>query len=138
MGKKVGRKPNEERDLLWYSRATKVLKGEMLRLGVSTGELQSKLEKIGVSSKQDALSKKINHGAFSFAFFLQCMRAMDVPNINLYMAFDPPNTGARLEKRDRGLPTNPVPDSAASDFLPDLGTNHSKKPKSTDDDFPPF
>lgn len=138
MGKKVGRKPNEEGDLLWYSRATKVLKGEMLRLGVSTAELQSKLQKIGINYEQDALSKKIHRGGFSFAFLLQCMRAMDVAEINLYMTFEHTNTVARFEKRDQELSADSVPDSAASDFLPVLGTKHGEKSKLIDDDVPPY
>ena len=138
MGKKVGRKPNEEGDLLWYSRATKVLKGEMLRLGVSTADLQSRLQKIGINYERDALSKKIHRGGFSFAFFLQCMRAMDVAEINLYMTFEPTNTVARFEQGGQELYAGSVPANAASHFLPDLGMKHGEKMKLIDDEDPAY
>lgn len=81
---KVGRKLNQEVDLLAYEKARKLLKGEMLRLGVSTTELRQKLGQIGVDIEQDALSKKVHRGGFSCAFFIQCMEALGVSQIDLY------------------------------------------------------
>ena len=74
----------------WQKRATRVLKGEMLRFGI-TPELLSGLLEDGVGLKLDgrALSQKINRGRFSFAFFLQCMHVMGVSSLDLYLAGPP-------------------------------------------------
>ena len=74
----------------WQKRATRVLKGEMLRFGI-TPELLSDLLEDGVGLKLDgrALSQKINRGRFSFAFFLQCMHVIGVSSLDLYLAGPP-------------------------------------------------
>jgi hypothetical protein len=138
MGEKVGRKRNNTEDLLWYSRATKVLKGEMLRLGVSTTELRQKLGQIGVDIEQDALSKKVHRGGFSFAFFLQCMQALGVSKINLYMALEGIDTVARFEPNTREPHTTEDSVPSVSRFAPELGTRSGGKPKLIDDEIPPY
>lgn len=86
---KLGRRPNRPEDKLWFNNAKTVLKGEMLRQGVSTSELSRRLATIGFEIDPNGLSKKIGKGGFTFAFFLQCMNVMGVESLDLYLARDP-------------------------------------------------
>lgn len=46
-------------------------------------ELSRALETLGIEESPKVLSNKINRGTFSFAFFLQCMRALGVRTVTL-------------------------------------------------------
>lgn len=68
----------------WKQRATWLVRMEMERQGLAFKELSRRLERLGVSLPGPQLSNKINRGSFSCAFFLQCMRALDVDVIRLF------------------------------------------------------
>ena len=65
-----------ESDKEWRQLAKKILKVEMTKKGWSYEELLQALEVVGVKETYASVSNKINRGAFSFIFFLQCMMAM--------------------------------------------------------------
>jgi hypothetical protein len=67
----------------WNDRATNLLKSEMARAGVSYEELISRLNALGIEESYKGIANKINRGAFSFAFFMQCMKALDITEIRL-------------------------------------------------------
>jgi DNA (cytosine-5)-methyltransferase 1 len=46
-------------------------------------ELTRALERVGVRKEPKALPNKINRGTFSWAFFLQCVRALDITPVRL-------------------------------------------------------
>ena len=73
----------------WEKRATRVLKGEMLRSGVTPEVLSNLLASEGLKLDGRALSQKINRGSFSFTFFLQCMHVMGIRALDLYLAKSP-------------------------------------------------
>lgn len=50
----------------------------MQRHAVTFKELSRRLEPHGVKLEGAQLSNKVNRGTFSMAFFLQCMRVLDV------------------------------------------------------------
>ena len=63
-------------DKEWRQLAKKILKVEMARKDWSYEELLQALEVVGVKETYASVSNKINRGAFSFIFFLQCLKAM--------------------------------------------------------------
>ncbi|MBD9361581.1 DUF6471 domain-containing protein [Methylomonas fluvii] len=67
----------------WSQRATNILKSELARAGIGYEELIRRLGEIGVEESYKGIANKINRGAFSFAFFMQCMKAMKIENIRL-------------------------------------------------------
>jgi hypothetical protein len=60
----------------WYSEAKAILKAELARKDVSYKRLSVLLEEIGVFESTSAITSKMARGTFSFAFFLQCMKAI--------------------------------------------------------------
>lgn len=114
MGADHGGTENKEKD--WYPKAAKLLKVEMLRLDYRVPDLARQLLVThGIKTSTNALGKKINKGGFSLAFFLQCMEAMGITQLDLYNARPP-----------------------ESRFSPELGIQRGKKNKLIDDDVPPY
>ena len=70
-------------DVDWNKLATTTIKVELTRSGIGYEELISRLETIGVHESYTGLAAKINRGTFSFAFFMQCMRALELKTIRL-------------------------------------------------------
>jgi len=67
----------------WYQLAGNVLRAELARQGISYRQLARLLAGIGVSETERAIANKMSRGSFSFAFFLQCMRALGRTDIRL-------------------------------------------------------
>ena len=67
----------------WQREARRVLRAELARKDIGYKALSRALESVGVEETAKALSNKINRGAFGFAFFLQCMRALDIDVVRL-------------------------------------------------------
>ena len=62
----------------WKRNAKNILKAELTRLGVSYDMLVVKLNAIGVEENYNTVNTKINRGSFSFIFFVQCMKALEI------------------------------------------------------------
>jgi hypothetical protein len=60
----------------WNLQAKAILKAELARKDIGYKRLSQLLEDIGVNETPSAITNKLSRGAFSFAFFLQCMRAI--------------------------------------------------------------
>ena len=67
----------------WKASAKNILKAELARKGVDYETLAQKLQAIGVDESYNSINTKINRGAFTFSFFLQCMEAIGVNNVRL-------------------------------------------------------
>lgn len=67
----------------WELKAKNLLKAEVARQGLTYDQLREKLLMIGVEESVAGINVKINRGTFSFAFFLQCMKALNVKVIHL-------------------------------------------------------
>ena len=67
----------------WYKQSAKILKAELARAGVGYEELCSRLAAIGVEETYQGVAAKVNRGAFSFAFFMQCMKALEIKTVRL-------------------------------------------------------
>jgi hypothetical protein len=67
----------------WNERAPNLLKSEMARAGVGYEELIGRLKALGIEESYKGIANKINRGAFSFAFFMQCMKALGITEVRL-------------------------------------------------------
>ncbi|WP_229257695.1 DUF6471 domain-containing protein [Duganella margarita] len=60
----------------WSEKAANKLKAELRLSGVGYGELVTRLAQIGVEDTYKGVATKITRGRFTFAFFMQCMKAL--------------------------------------------------------------
>ncbi len=67
----------------WEKMASNLLKAEMTRRGLSYEDLGLRLTDLGIEKSTNNLTKTINAGKFSFAFFLQCAKAIELKKLNL-------------------------------------------------------
>ncbi len=65
----------------WYKQSAKFLKAELAMAGIGYEELCLRLADIGVEETYQGVAAKVNRGAFSFAFFMQCMKALGVKTV---------------------------------------------------------
>lgn len=63
--------------------ASNLLKAEIARRGLNYEDLRLALEKLGIKKTTQNLNKTINLGKFSFSFFLQCAKAIDLNKLQL-------------------------------------------------------
>lgn len=67
----------------WHEMSSNFLKSELVKQGVDYKLLEAKLKGIGIEETYNSIANKINRGSFSFAFFMQCMKALDIKDIRL-------------------------------------------------------
>lgn len=67
----------------WNSLAANLLKAELKLAGVGYEELINALAKLGVEESYKGIANKINRGSFTFAFFMQCMKALGRDTVRL-------------------------------------------------------
>jgi hypothetical protein len=67
----------------WNIKATNVLKSELAREGIGYEELIKRLKEIGIEESYKGIANKINRGAYTFAFFMQCMKALNRTKVSL-------------------------------------------------------
>lgn len=67
----------------WRIQAANFLKAELASNGIDYVQLTEQLNSIGVDETYQAVAAKINRGTFSFAFFMQCMKAIGKTTINI-------------------------------------------------------
>ncbi|RAS33185.1 DUF6471 domain-containing protein [Paraburkholderia bryophila] len=60
----------------WYQIAGNVLRAELARQGITYRQLANAMAQIGVAETERSIASKLSRGSFSFAFYLQCMRAL--------------------------------------------------------------
>ena len=60
----------------WLHLARKIIKLELAKGDTTYEELVQRLEALGVNETYAGVTNKISRGTFSFAFFLQCMKAL--------------------------------------------------------------
>lgn len=68
----------------WRGSAKNILKAELARKGVDYEALVEKLKEIGVEESYSSVNNKISRGTFTFQFFLQCMKAIDVSEVRIW------------------------------------------------------
>lgn len=70
-------------DVDWVAKTKGLLRGEMVKRGVSYAGLVEKLAAIGVKETEANLRNKISRGGFTGAFLIQCLTAMGVTALRL-------------------------------------------------------
>lgn len=70
----------------WNSEARKVLRIELARQDIGYKKLASLLGKIGVTETERSIANKMSRGSFSFAFFLQCMKSLGRPTVEINLS----------------------------------------------------
>jgi hypothetical protein len=67
----------------WNMEARRILKAELARKDISYKRLAQLLEVEGVTESASGITNKLSRGTFSFAFFLQCMRAIGRTHVEI-------------------------------------------------------
>jgi hypothetical protein len=67
----------------WNERASRYLKAELKRQGVTYDDLAVRLNAIGFQETKASISNKISRGAFTAAFFLASLRAVGVATLRI-------------------------------------------------------
>ena len=67
----------------WKMEARRALRVELVRKEISYKVLAALLEKIDVHETERSIQNKMARGTFSFAFFLQCMKAIGTTKVDL-------------------------------------------------------
>lgn len=80
---KYGMQPDKEVRTDWNKEAQRLLKFELTIRQISYKDLAKLLEGIGVAETERSIASKISRGSFSFAFFLQCMRAIGAREVDV-------------------------------------------------------
>lgn len=67
----------------WVTHTKALLRGEMVKRGVSYAGLVERLGAMGVKESEANLRNKISRGGFTAAFMIQCLVAMGVNALRL-------------------------------------------------------
>ena len=67
----------------WYLEAKRVLRAELVRKDIGYKQLVTLLEGIGVTETERSIANKMSRGSFSFAFYLQCMKALGRTSVQI-------------------------------------------------------
>lgn len=67
----------------WQAQAKGIIRGELKRRNLSYADLAERLTAIGVKETERNVSNKVARGSFTAVFFLQCMEAIGVKNLQL-------------------------------------------------------
>jgi hypothetical protein len=67
----------------WPQRASRYLKAELKRQGVTYDELANRLNAIGSNETKASIANKISRGAFTAAFFLASLKTIGVETVRL-------------------------------------------------------
>jgi hypothetical protein len=100
--------PKSERTF-WQKEATRLLRMMVSSHEVSYKQLARRLEHFGGKEPEKTLSNKINRGSFSFAFFLRCMAALQIENVQFYLKTISPETLAAIRNEALRRPRRKFP-----------------------------
>lgn len=67
----------------WNERASRYLKAELKRQGVTYDDLATRLNAIGFQETKASISNKISRGAFTAAFFLASLKAVGCQTVRM-------------------------------------------------------
>lgn len=67
----------------WNREAKRLLRAELVRRQIGYKQLAVLLEGLGVEETERSIANKVSRGAFTFVFFLQCMKALRRPAVHI-------------------------------------------------------
>ena len=81
----------------WAAEAAGILKGMLIRDGITYKRLSLMLAARGFDESERQLRNRINRGAFSFSFFLRCMTAMGYEDVRFTVRSTKPGATSKRE-----------------------------------------
>lgn len=63
-------------ELDWADAASRLLKAEIAREGVTLAQLAKRMQALGLQETEASLKNKLYRGTFAMTFFMQAMRAL--------------------------------------------------------------
>lgn len=75
-------------DFDWNDAASRLVKAELKRAGLSLAGLAQRLRALGLEETEASLKGKLHRGTFSTAFLMQCSVALDL-NVDLFSSVLP-------------------------------------------------
>lgn len=67
----------------WENEASRILKAEVVRHGVTYRKLARRLADLNVRETERSIANKLSRGSFSFVFALQCLKALGVESLHV-------------------------------------------------------
>ncbi len=67
----------------WNNKVKRILKSELVKRGLSTGDLTTLLNRNGCAETKSSVDSKISRGTFSAAFFMQCLYVIGCTKIEI-------------------------------------------------------
>lgn len=67
----------------WSDAASRLLKAEVAREGLTLSQLATRLQRMGVQETESSLKNKFYRGTFSAVFLMQCLVAMDRDGVDV-------------------------------------------------------
>lgn len=72
-----------EREREWNVKASRFVKAELKRAGISYKELAERLNKHGLEETETAIAGKLSRGTFATSFFLACLAVLEREELRL-------------------------------------------------------
>ena len=72
-----------DREKEWAGKASRFLKAELKRAGVSYKELARRLNEHGLIETEDSITSKLGRGTFAVTFFLGCLFVLEIGMVQL-------------------------------------------------------
>jgi hypothetical protein len=72
-----------EREKEWAIKASRFIKAELKRAGVSYKELARRLNEHGLRETEDSITSKLGRGTFAVTFFLAVLTVLEMEGVRL-------------------------------------------------------
>jgi hypothetical protein len=72
-----------EREKEWAGRASRFIKAELKRAGVTYAELADRLNRHGLEETEGSIGAKLARGTFSATFLLACLAVLELEGVHL-------------------------------------------------------
>jgi hypothetical protein len=67
----------------WADAASRLLKAEIAKKGLTLAELAQRLQALGCQETEASIKNKLYRGTFAMTFFMQCLQALDATLIEV-------------------------------------------------------
>jgi hypothetical protein len=72
-----------DREKEWATKASRYLKAELKRAGLTYAELAEKLKAHGMEETEGSIGAKLARGTFAVTFFLACLAVLEIEGLQL-------------------------------------------------------
>lgn len=67
----------------WNNKVRRFIRAEMVKRGVTYGDLADKLHELGCDYSKASIETKVFRGSFSASFFMQCLAALNCEELSI-------------------------------------------------------